>query len=617
MSWLLIGASVVSLFFWTNLQDPFDAPKSWAIFIAAAYLTGWVAFQGSTAFKDKTLRIAGILTAAFVVSFFVAFLFTGEKFVGFFGEHGRRTGFLTYFCLTVFFLSAALLFRTTNISNFDRVTLVVGPLIALYGFLQHFKIDPIKWVNPYNSVLSTLGNPDFAAAVLGIFVVLLFGIVLNTSKALQVRLYAGACMLLLGITIIFSQARQGLLAALIGVGVVILVLVWQKNKVFGLVLTGLGILSLPVGILGMLGHGPLGPVLYKASVTFRGDYWRAGINMFKHHILFGVGLDRYGAYFRQYRDATQSLRRGPDIISNAAHDVPIQLAATGGIFVLLTFILLFIFITWRGIVAIRKTSGVEQLVVASFLGAWITYEAQSFISIDNIGIAIWGWVLGGIVVGLSVVEQSDAQAGKAGKNVNEATLQSSKKIKNGKKRQVNLARKNESILQPVVSGLASTIALAIVVPLFLADSQAKYAPLYTKPNASNIDVYRVAVNKSLTYGFIDPYNKLLVATSLASAGEISQSIKYSQELIATDPRNYDALNLLATIYEQTKKEAQAVPLRRKMMELDPYNQKIILQLGKDLKATGDSAGAKAVIPLIDAFAPNTPEAAQAKSEFGA
>jgi hypothetical protein len=153
---------------------------------------------------------------------------------------------------------------------------------------------------------------------------------------------------------------------------------------------GLSVLAGIVGIMGMLNIGPLGKYLFKASVTYRGDYWRAGINMFKHHWLFGVGLDRYGENFRIYRDAAQANRRGPDVISNAAHNVIIQLAATGGIFLLLTYLALLIFIGWRGVIALRTTSGANQIVVATVFGAWLAYQSQSFISIDNVGIAIWG-----------------------------------------------------------------------------------------------------------------------------------------------------------------------------------------------------------------------------------
>jgi O-antigen ligase len=571
MNWLLVGGSLVTLFIWSNLADPFNAPKSWVMAVAGAYLAGWAGFQIKGALKDSVLRSTFFLSGGFILVLFLSFLFTGEKYVGFFGENARRTGFLTYFCLVVFFFSAALLFRASNISRFDRVTLIVGPIVGLYGLAQHFKIDAIKWNNPYNSVLSTLGNPDFASAVMGIFLVLLVGVVLNSARAVWVRLYAGASVLLLAVTILFSQARQGLLAGLIGVGVITIVWAGQKSKAAGYGVAGLGILGFIVGVLGMLNNGPLAKYLYNVSVTYRGDYWRAGINMFKHHVLFGVGLDRYGSYFRQYRDATQSLRRGPDVISNAAHNVPIQLAATGGILVLLVFLSLFAFVVWRGVIAIRKASGVSQLVVASFVGAWVTYEAQSFISIDNVGIAIWGWILGGVVVGQSIVE--------APSEVSTAPVY----VTAGKKKQKqrNASRSSESIAQPLVSGIAATAALALVIPLFLADSAARMSRSYAKPTAAQMSAYVDAVKKPLGYGLVDPHNKVMVGTLLATAGQVEQGVVMLREVAASDARNYEARDTLASIYEQTNRVAQAAQIRKEMKALDPFNPKNDQALARD------------------------------------
>ena len=66
-------------------------------------------------------------------------------------------------------------------------------------------------------------------------------------------------------------------AALIGVGVVAVVWIAQKSKAAAYGLGGLGVAGLIVGILGMLNDGPLAKYLYKVSVTYRGDYWRAGL----------------------------------------------------------------------------------------------------------------------------------------------------------------------------------------------------------------------------------------------------------------------------------------------------------------------------------------------------
>lgn len=172
-------------------------------------------------------------------------------------------------------------------------------------------------------------------------------------------------------------------------------------------------------------------------------------------------------------------------------------------------------------------------------------------------------------------------------------------------------------MQPLVSGIAATVALALVIPLFLADTQARLAPVYAKPTSANLGAYIAAVKKPLSYGIQDPANKVLVGNLLVQTPQITEGIKILKSVIASDPRNSQALDMLATIAEQTDKKAEAVPYRRAMVKLDPYNQEILLKLGQDLKASGDLAGAKAIIPLIDAFASNTPEAALAKAEFGA
>ena len=77
------------------------------------------------------------------------------------------------------------------------------------------------------------------------------------------------------------------------------------------------------------------------------------------------------------------------------------------------------------------------------------------------------------------------------------------------------------------------------------------------------------------------------------------------------------MNTLALIDEQTKSLAEGVGYRRKIAAIDPWNYKNLLQLGEDLKASGDTAGAKAVIAQIDAFASKTAEAATAHKDFGA
>ena len=595
---------MVTLVIWSNLDDPFNAPKSWVLYVVGAYLLGWLVFQVEGSMQTNLHKRTLIFSAAFISAMFLSYLMTDQKYIGFFGEHARRTGFLTYFFLTVILVSASLLINMGNIKKFDGVVLSVGLLVGGYGFFQHFHIDIIKWNNPYNSVLSTLGNPDFASATMGILLILTLGIILNPNNIPQIRLLALANSLIMLSAMVFSQIRQGLVASAIGLATLVVAYIYTRNKRLGQVALSGSILMLIVGVFGMLNKGPLSAILYKDSVTLRGDYWRAAVNMFKSHPFFGVGLDRYGAYFRQFRDTRQVLHHGPLVVSNAAHSVPLQLLATAGIFVTATFLVLFFHILIRGLKAVSQSIGANRIRVISIFAAWITYEAQSFISIDNIGIAIWGWLLGGALIGLSV--QSGLRKPVSTSKIN---LREKKSVFHSKESGEN------HILQPAISGLLATVMIAALIPIFLADSAMRMSRSYAKPTSEQRNAYITAVKKPLHYYAVDPSNKVEIASLLATAGNIDEAISMLQDSIARDAHDYEALRVLSLIYELTNRENLAIPYREKMIKLDPLNQQLLLLLGQDLKKVGNEAGMKEILHKIVEISPSTQDAKQAQSEL--
>jgi len=553
MNWLILGGSLVTLALWANLNDPFNAPKSWILSISGFWLLGWVIAQVKYRWQNFSLRWAIILGCSFWIALAASFIATDNKYIGMFGDYQRRTGFLSYTCLVVFFLGASFLINLKNLKSLHLTTVFVGFLVGIYGFAQHFKYDFIKWNNPYNSVLSTFGNPDFAAAFMGIFAVLNFGLLIQSKYVRWLRLLSGANVLLLLTVISFSQVRQGLLIAAVGIAIIAIVWTFQQSKKFGYALSALGVVVAIVSLIGMLNKGPIAKYLYKVSVTYRGDYWRAGWRMFIDHPFFGVGSDRYGAYFREYRDTTQAVRRGPDLVSNAAHSVPIQLASTGGIFVLLTFVALTGFIFWRGVIALRTSEGSNQITVATIFAAWLAYEAQSFISIDNLAIAVWGYILGGAVVGISLI----------------ASLPHNKQGKG-------------SILQPLFSSILALTIFAISV-LFLQSEMAmkSSSSLPLPQSSSQVKEFEVAAKKPLSYVFQEPTFSIRVAANLAQAHDFKGAEELLQKTINSDPRAFDAMETQARIYEYQQSWSKAVEVRQKMIGLDPYNSNLKAQLLQD------------------------------------
>jgi O-antigen ligase len=591
---VLVGLAAVTLLFHSGLQDPFNAPKMWLLFIFGAWLLGQLigGLGRDIRSKNSTLNTKIVLgiTSVFLLANLLALIMTDSKYVGLFGDYQRRTGFLTYVFLATFFLFTSRRIRFSDGLRFHYWTLGIALTSCLYGILQHFGQDFVEWNNQYNAILGTVGNPNFAAALMGIFAVILFGFAINKDVSSLFRISSLVSVFLLLLTIYFSDSLQGFLAAAVGFGVLIVTWVLQRSRALGWSIAGIGFVGGLMSILGILQMGPFS-FLFKESVTYRGDYWRAGIRMIQDHIWFGVGLDRYGAYFREYRDAAQVLRRGPNVGTNAAHNVFIQLGATGGVLVLLSYLVLVGFIFWRGIVGLRQSVGTKQILFATIFGAWLTYLAQAIISIDNIGVAIWGWVLGGAVVGLSYNKEETAVA----KGVRPAGL---------------------SGLSLALSS-SLTVAGIIISSLFFTAEYAQHqVGKYARPaNSAEQSVYENLVGKSLQIEPTEPKFRFMAARYFFEAGMNDQGIAQLKLVIANDLRDFESRDTLAAYYEQINKQDLALPIRKYIVTIDPFNVINLLALGRDLKATGDLAGAREIVDKIAAFAPDSKELKSAKSEL--
>ena len=97
---ILTSAGVITLFFFTSIKDPFNAPKLWLTMLAGAFLMGHLLSDLLIKkFTDgrKEIKILGFIILSFTSFLFIAALVTDVKYVAFFGESQRNTGFLSYF----------------------------------------------------------------------------------------------------------------------------------------------------------------------------------------------------------------------------------------------------------------------------------------------------------------------------------------------------------------------------------------------------------------------------------------------------------------------------------------------------------------------------------------
>jgi len=596
LAWLLGGASIITLFFNSRIQDPFNSPKFWILLIVAGYLIGHLfGTYGRVPTDAKpTLRfLIGILTG-FTTSLLIASVLTDVPYVAFFGEYQRKNGFLTYAGFVVVLYAAARYLRVSLMWRVYTFAIICGLISAVYGLFQINGVDFIDWNNNYNPIITTVGNPNFAAAVMAMFGTVVFCAIFDRNVLPVFRFLAVIVFGALVYTIDQSNARQGLLSIGLGVGFFLCVALLSWRKWIAIVWSAFFTSLVILGGLGMAQMGPLQPIFYKYTLAVRGFYWRAGWEMFRDNPLFGVGIDRYGAYFKQYREVQYSLNYGFDITSSNAHNVPIQLFATGGIFVGGTYLLLLLFVAWRGFEGIRRNTGNARLVVAAVFAAWLAYQAQSIVSIDNIGLAVWGWLLGGAVVGLSLPENVQVFA------------------RNRDQRFISPINLKQAIVSSVL--VLSLLVLSTVLyrgERAMFDQRARFDPQTPESRPT----FKAYADATLKVPLLEMKYAVMTGINLVSNGYVEEGMRVLKQELEKDPRSLDVLLVIADFSEQLRQYPEAIDYRLKIEALDPWNGKNYLQMARLYRTVGDVEKTRGTLEKLFAFASTTPEGETAKKEF--
>jgi O-antigen ligase len=342
-----------------------------------------------------------VLASAFIAWMWVVVLFAqGEFHQQIFGMYGRNTGFVTYLSFALVFFAISLISDRENNAKMYRYFLIAGAASLFYGFMQSIGLEPIKWVNGYSPVIGFLGNPNFQSSFLGVIGSLIFAIALSGKTSIKGKAVYAVYLLVTLYVIGESNSQQGFLVFISGVAVVLGLYIITKSKALTvgyLVISFLGFVAL---IAGTQAKGPFS-FLYKASVTLRGDYWRAGWNMTLDNPIFGVGMDSYGDWYRLSRDLETINRGDYDRTANAAHNVLLDISAGGGFPLVLIYLAIAVLVVIAVLRVIKREKEFNPLF-AGFVGAWVAFQAQSIISINQIGLAIWGWALSGLIIGYEI-----------------------------------------------------------------------------------------------------------------------------------------------------------------------------------------------------------------------
>lgn len=566
----LVTAVACSLWFYPATLDPFNITKLAVLLVGAAALIGLLGGTYKSWWSKSESWLLGVV-GLFVVGLTAAGLASDRVlFRTLWGAWARNDGWFAYASLAVVLLATALAFRGSQVEFGMYALIGVGVCEVGYGLLQTTGNDPVAWNSGYNPIIGTVGNPNFASALLGIAAVAMAWLALDATKHIALR--AGSAFI--GLVAVFLTVRsdsiQGTLA--FGAGFAMLLAGWlsapeQRESLRKLTWPYVGVVGFSgaLGAIGLAGMGPLS-FLDSQNLQNRKYYWKTAWHMFESNPLFGVGLDSLGDFYRSFRALHPEGAPGFDVSTNAAHSIVFQLLATGGLALGGTYLLLQAFVVWRAVVALR--SGQNRLLASGVFGAWLAFLLQSLFSIDQLGLTVWGWVLGGLVVGVSYAEPARTAPSKRG------------------------ARR--AVQQQAQAGLALGAVLAVL--LGLGGAMLAAVPLSKDSAIRDAVGYQIDVKQSAQVAAVqaavlaaadgadDPYWRMQLIGKLYQIGAVDAGISLAQKSVEMFPDDSQIWNLIAIAYEQTGRAKLAIPAREKSIEFDPLNETYKTLLAQDQAA---------------------------------
>jgi len=582
-TFVLLGGVLTTLTIWTKLEDPINLPKMFVLVLFAAITLGLVipALLSAPKLSLSNQKIGLGLMGLFTIGLLVSTFATDVKYTAIFGEFHRNNGFLTYFAMIVLMVAGSLVFNLKSVNRYFTFFGIAGLLLTFYGILQGLGADPVGWKIDYNPFITTLGNPNFTSGFLGLSGIAILYLALDAKdRKYQVIFTVG---LLADLYILWrSGSIQGVFGFLIGATVVILVKLWLINKRFGQIGLAAAALAGVTVALAVLNIGPLASKLYQGTLRNRFDYWNAAIGMFKDHPIFGVGIDRFGEYYREYAVQNQVVQGQ---ITDNAHSIYLQLLATGGLALFVPYLILVLFITFIVLKSLIKFQSEDKFKVGALFGIWLGTIALNVVTVDNLGVGVWFWITGGVLVAVS---SSHRQSESGGQDQKE-------KVAKGKPtKPVN----PESIFP--VTYVASFIFIVLVL-VALVPALGKSSALYNfKNNAASYttQTYIPALVSESQSAENDPQHLIQLASLAFTQNAIDEAFVMIDQINKIDSRSYYGNYFAAFALEALKKRSEAVKYRERLKELDPWNSASLIELIKNYLSVGNKASAVEIAALI-------------------
>ena len=387
--------------------DPINLVKL-IILATSGFVIFGLFLSSTTNLVSRISKFFWIYCGLFILAMASTFLFSGApKGQQFWGSFGRNTGLLTYLSLLFILIGTALLQKAHLYRAVINSLVLTSIPVLIYCLIQIAGLDPIGW--SLKDTFATFGNTNFLSAFLGISALASLILAFDKTKIIGVRIGLICLALLSAFIILDTGSIQGFMILVAGIGVAGYLFVRSGMKILILRIPYaiLSFFGLFLAIMGVANKGPLASFIFQPSILYRADYWHAGWVMTLQHPIFGIGLDSYGDWYREVRGSISTLRTGPERTANTAHNIFLDLSSNGGLPLILSYLALLGFALTIVFSWIMKNKDFDPYFVAIF-SCWVAYQIQALVSINQIGIGVWGWILNGALIGYGISATPEA-----------------------------------------------------------------------------------------------------------------------------------------------------------------------------------------------------------------
>jgi hypothetical protein len=281
-------------------------------------------------------------------------------------------------------------------------------------------------------------------------------------------------------------------------------------------------------------------------VSARGDYWRTSWRIFNDNFFFGVGFDGYRNYEGRYRDLASTFNIDALNYTDASHNVFLDFAVNGGILYLSAYLLLLAFTLRSSLRVIRRSQDLDMNFIVIF-GCWIGYLAQSAISFNHLGLAVWGWIFSGALIGYEIIDRQ---------GVDELS-------KPSPGRQVKVKSAADKKLLGI-SLLAAVLGGLVALPVYVVN-----ADMW-----QGIEKQDIAIVEAAAYKWPrDVVRMSITAQMLNRVGKNQEALDLLEKAHDMDPQSVIPLKL---IYDYLPSDdAKRIKTRDEIEKLDPYYFQIL------------------------------------------